>query len=368
MKRVLRIIGVVLLLVLGLSLIGGGLFALEVFSRKPQIAVRSTNDVSIGRGDCLECHAPIAAEWRESYHYKSLSGPYWKAVQQAGYVDLFNKLRKACVNCHAPANVLDLPVDAQISVGSAEVQLGVECTPNLLKEPRGIIPAARSDDVQLGVDCVSCHVSKHGITGAGHRPTSEHATLADRRFQDPVLASEALCGTCHRSAVDAWKNTKFAREGVTCLDCHMPTVDAPSITGGPQRRRRSHRFLADKDEGMLRNAMNATLEITGNGKAVFRMTNDRVGHHLPSGANALVVHLKALDGSGQVLSEHKETLTREEPLLLDFWPFNVDKRLPFGKQKEILLSLPQGHGKVEATVRYYDWSKAKTILTLTKDF
>ena len=368
MKRVLKIIGAVFLLVLGLSLIGGGLFALEVFSRKPQIAVRSTNHASIGRRACLDCHAPIADEWRKSYHYQSLSGPYWKAVQQAGYVDLFNKLRKACVNCHAPANVLDLPLDAKIFTGSAQAQLGIECTPNLLKEPKGIIPAARIDEVHLGVDCVACHVSKQGITGAGHRSTPAHETIADLRFQDPVLASDALCGTCHRSAVEAWKSTKFAREGVTCLDCHMPMVDAPSVTGGPERRRRSHRFLADKDEGMLRNAMNATLEITGKGKAVFRMTNDRVGHHLPSGANSLVVHLKALDASGQVLREHEETLAREEPLLLDFWPFNVDKRIPFGKQREIPFSLPEGHGRLEATVRYYDWSEAKTILVLKKDY
>jgi len=120
---------------------------------------------------------------------------------------------------------------------------------------------------------------------------------------------------------------------------------------------------------MLAKSVNATLEIAENRKAVFRITNDRVGHHLPSGANWLVVYLRAYDASGQVVREHKEALGREETLLFDFWPFNVDKRLSFGEQREIRLALPEGHGTVEATVRYHDWMRvAKIVLVLKRDY
>ena len=73
----------------------------------------------------------------------------------------------------------------------------------------------------------------------------------------------------------------------------MPEVDAASVVGGPVHTRRSHRFFGDKDEGMLRNAINATLTITPDRNARFSITNDRVGHLLPSGGNWVSVQLRA---------------------------------------------------------------------------
>jgi hypothetical protein len=108
-----------------------------------------------------------------------------------------------------------------------------------------------SDDVDLGVDCTSCHVSKRGIVGSGDHPTAAHETVADARFQTAVLT-----------------------EGF------------------------------GKDE-----------------------------------------------------------------VLLDFWPFNQDRRIAYGERKEILFPLPDGHGTVEAVIRYHDWMKLRrTLLTLKQVF
>ncbi len=274
MRRLLRFLGIVALVLVGLAILGAGLFAFEVLSRKPLRVSPSTTHVSITRQACIDCHAPIAGEWRQSFHFQSLTGPYWKDVRELGYLKVFDKTRKACVNCHAPANVLDLAEPVSVAASSDE-PLGVECTPNLLREPKGSIPAARADDVELGVDCTSCHVSKRGIVGAGHRPTTAHETIADRRFQAPGLTADTLCRTCHRATVEAWKRTKFAKMGVTCLDCHMPETSAASVAGGPDRSRRSHRFFGDKDPAMLEKAVNASLAITADRKARFRITNDR---------------------------------------------------------------------------------------------
>ena len=356
MRRLLKIARIASLSILGGLLLGTGGFAVKVLSREPLRSVPSTRHSSLGRTACLGCHAPIADEWRQSYHFKSLTGPYWNDVRQLGYLDVFDGLRKQCVNCHAPANVVDL---APASSGGDRRPLGVECTPNLLREPTGIVPAARADEPELGVDCTSCHVGRRGVVGSGRRPTSEHTAVADVRFQDPAVASDALCGVCHRSIVEAWKATRFAAAGTTCLDCHMPEVEASTVAGGPPGRRRSHRFPADKDDAMLAQAVNATLAVTLDHRALFRIVNDRVGHHLPSGGNWISVRLQALDDSGFVLAERVELFGREEALLLDFWPFARDTRIRSGERREVLFPLPQGHGTVRATVKYHDWMKTK---------
>lgn len=359
MRRVLKIAGIASLGLVGLALLGGGLLAVEVLTREPLRAVPSTRHASLGRAQCLECHAPIADEWRTSYHFKSLTGPQWSDVREFGYLAVFDTLRKRCVNCHAPANVLDL---AAAAPERSDRPLGVECTPNFLREPSGVVPAARADEPELGVDCTSCHVDGRGVVGSGYRPAAEHTTFADPRFRDPALASDALCGTCHRSTVEAWKRTRFPAAGVTCLDCHMPAVEAPSVAGGPARARRSHRFPADKDETLLAGALNATLDVTPDRRARFRITNDRVGHYFPSGGNWLSVRLEARDATGGLVAERLAAFGREEALVLDFWPFNEDVRIASDERREILLELPAGHGMVRAAVNYHDWMKGKRAI------
>ena len=118
---------------------------------------------------------------------------------------------------------------------------------------------------------------------------------------------------------------------------------------------------------MLAGAVNASLAITGDRKARLRITNDRVGHFFPSGGNWLSIQLKAYDASGRALSERIEAFGKEEPLLLDVWPFNLDRRIAHGERKEILFSLPEGHGTVEAVIRYHDWMRTKrTLRTLRR--
>jgi hypothetical protein len=360
-RKALRVLGLAGATLAALVLAAGGLFTLVVLSREPLVAVPSTAHPSIDRRQCIVCHAPIAEEWRQSFHHRSLTGPHWKDVRELGYMRVFDRTRKACVNCHAPANVLDLTA-VEAPAGGA---LGVECTPNLLREPRGVIPAARTDDVELGVDCTSCHVGRHGIAGPGRSPTTVHEVLPDPRFASPTAASEQLCGTCHSATVRAWRTSSFASQGVTCLDCHMPLTKAASTVGGPERMRRSHRFLGDKDPAALEKAVHASLRVGPDRVAHFRIANDRVGHFLPSGGNWLSVVLRARDGAGRTVREQVAVFGKEEPLLLDFWPFNTDRRLAPGAEEEVRFPLPEGLGTVEAVVRYHDWMRTKTtVLTL----
>lgn len=371
MKPLLRKLFNITLIFLGVAVIFVLVFAVVIFRRQPLRAVHSTTHPSIDRKQCVQCHAPIAEEWRQSYHFKSLTGPAWKDVRQMGYLKIFNNVRKPCLNCHAPANVLDLPATASKPNGSnSDEALGVECTPNLLRNANGIYPSVRSDELNMGVDCVACHVSRRGIVGTGLRPTEKHETIADARFQDPMITSAQFCITCHGSSVHAWEKSTYAAEGVSCLDCHMPVVRAPSISGGPERLRRSHRFPADKELNMLRNAVEASMEVVPERGAVVRIKNRAAGHYLPSGGNWLLVYFTVYDASGKVISKNRQGFGREEALLFDFWPFASDTRIAPGMSREVSLPLRiKEHGRVEAVIRYHDWMGVNpTLLKLVKNF
>jgi hypothetical protein len=112
--------------------------------------------------------------------------------------------------------------------------------------------------------------------------------------------------------------------------------------------------------------VNATLSVTADRMARFRITNDGVGHSFPSGGNWLSVRHKATDASGRVLRHRLEGFGRNETHLIDFWPLNLDKRIAPGDQREIRLPLPPGRGRVEAVVRYRDGMRTKRIVRTLK--
>jgi hypothetical protein len=225
----------------------------------------------------------------------------------------------------------------------------------------------RSDRPELGVDCVSCHVSERGIVGPGRSVDSPHEVIPDQRFRDATLASTTICARCHEETagacrtVTAWRRTPFAKEGVTCLHCHMPEVQAPLVEGGPARLRRSHRFWGDKSEAMLRKALNASISIR-DGKATLRIVNDRVGHSLPaSGMNWLLARLEVRDDAGRLLGQSERAFGSREliPGYLDFWPFLSITKIPYGETREIVVDLPAAHGQVIGEFRYRDWFPVK---------
>ncbi|MBI2752044.1 MAG: hypothetical protein HYX46_00775 [Betaproteobacteria bacterium] len=350
-KRLATVLAVLLALLLGVS----GYFTIQVLAQeRPEVRL-ATVHASLDRESCESCHAPIAAEWRESFHFRSVTGPFWERIRAKGYDRVFQALRVACMNCHAPANVLDLADGAK--------------------------PVERTEDVARGVDCVSCHVSERGILGPGRLLNAPHEVIRDERFMNPALATATICASCHDEATDhaktvtAWRETEFARNGVTCLHCHMPEVQAPSVSGGPSRLRRSHRFLGDKSEEMLRAALNASILLTDGRQAVVRIVNDRVGHSFPaSGMNFLFVRVTVHDQSGRLVREvEREFGTTERlPGFLDFWPFLQVTKIPSGASRDIAVELPSGRGRVAAEFRYRDWAtivdRDRVIGTITTPF
>jgi len=315
-------------------------FAVGIAVRDSPEVISGTEHASLSRESCIECHEPIAAEWRESFHFRSLSGPFWQRIRDKGVDRIYEVLRITCMNCHAPANVPDLAGNTH--------------------------PVQRDASVQLGVDCVSCHVSEQGIVGSGRSTVAAHEVIADERFQDTSLASVTICASCHAEAkanvVAEWQQTPYARDGIGCPDCHMPELEAPSVAGGPVRLRRSHRFSADKDLDMLRRALDTSINVNDNGTATVRITNSGAGHSVPAaGTNWLFLKVEVQDELGVVIRKKERSFgTRETiPGYLDFRPFVKATRIPYGESRKIEVDLPSGHGNISVELRYRDWFMVK---------
>lgn len=313
-------------------------FAVGALMREPVSLAAATEHASLTRETCISCHTPIAEEWRQSFHFQSATGLFWERVRARRFDKLFDVLRVSCMNCHAPANVLDLSPTDQ--------------------------PVQRMESVELGVDCVSCHVSEQGILGPGLYTDAPHEVIPDRRFRDPETASVQICGRCHEEPMDhaktvtAWQSTEFATAGVTCVHCHMPEVTTALVAGGSAQKRRSHRFPGDKDIDMLRSAISALVALDESGIARVTISNEGAGHSVPaSGMNSLIVAVAVRDEAGEIVERVERTYGTREwiPGYLDFWPFLKVSKIPSGEAREIVVDIPSGHGTIAVELRYRDW-------------
>jgi len=120
---------------------------------------------------------------------------------------------------------------------------------------------------------------------------------------------------------------------------------------------------------MLAKGLDASLVVGPDRTARVRIVNDRVGHMYPSGGNWVSVRLTARNAGGDSLAETVGLLGKDEALVFDFWPFNTDSRLRPGERREVTLALPEGHGTVEALVRYHSWMRPRaTLATLSQAY
>lgn len=270
--------------------------------------------------------------------HRTRKGMSEQRFRRKGYARLFQILRVLCRECHAPANPLDLP----------------------LVKPM----ARRREGVELGVDCVFCHVPEQGIVEPGRSDGAPHEMPAHERFLDPPIASTMVCAPCHEEqgdcskTVTAWRRSVCATRGISCLDCHMPEVPLPSVAARPAQEPRSHRFFGDKDPGTLEKALDGAIIVTPDGKAVVPITNDRVGHSLPaSGIDALVGQVSIEDGLRAVIEQRERLFGWRELILgyLDFWPFRRDTSIPAGETRTMQIALPAVPGTIAVEFRHRDW-------------
>lgn len=253
---------------------------------------------------CGSCHAEQFNVWQQSLHAAAYSpgliGQFPGMGHEAG---------NDCLKCHAPL--------AEQKYGSQRQML------NSLKlkseHPKGFAAGDPVNKLNMplrhaGVTCAACHVRgwqrfgppQRGSGKVGRVDGSAHGGFtATRDFEE-----SNFCASCHQfpqdyaingkpleNTVKEWQDSRFAREGVQCQNCHMPD--------------RKHEFRGIHDPEMTRNGLDFKLEKKGRG-AQLTIHSKWVGHAFPTYVTPkIVVMAEALDRNGKVHKKWQWQIIRE---------------------------------------------------------
>lgn len=221
--------------------------------------------------DCEPCHREIYEEWIEDQHALAwFNTPF--LPQDPKLVE--------CNNCHAPQPVL---------------QTGIEK-----------LPLIRTERFEEGVGCIECHWNIDHVEGP--RPSG---TAACNPVYNPRFTESVICASCHAAhgSIEEWRGSEWARKGYSCQACHMPLVDAPVVTGGLPRRRRSHRMRTQRDLEHLRSAVTLEARWLDDGRLEVSLANTGAGHNVPGEISNREMFLLTVieDADGEKVAEHRES-------------------------------------------------------------
>lgn len=276
---------------------------------------------------CNNCHANIFGQYSQSMHAKSFTNPVFqaqyfkellpqvKATQDKGLL----MEAEACVSCHAPIEYL---TGNRLIISNEQVPLKIS-----------------------GVTCDFCHTIKghkdkspgngNYISDPGNQKYGpfKHETNAAGHYMDSKFHSKSeMCGVCHnavnhhglevKSTYSEWENSKYAKDGIQCQDCHMNLLGfimskAPEYESGKAARAAlldppfreklyTHRFPGAHSETQLiwslGMAMATERPVASPGEEILihlLIDNSRTGHKMPSGSpelRLLWIELKASTG------------------------------------------------------------------------
>lgn len=277
---------------------------------------------------CGACHRAIHGEWQDSAHGRAFTDPiYRKAIARVPRPE-------QCHGCHAPESVLDR---------------------------LGKMPRTRTERLDDGITCSSCHEQGGAVHGPFGAETAAHASVKDPVFSDK--GSIALCSGCHDKRIaDVLPLAKefaaagLAEKGKSCAGCHMPEITRPlavdPATGapsGPPRPGRSHELLGPADAEFCERAFAFRAERAGDRVLVF--VKNRAGHGVPGLAamREFPVALAVRDASGKALREHRLVFSGDNRLLVE-----EERRIEIaGAAGAVAVDVAVDHvfqGKIVATV------------------
>ncbi len=315
--------------------------------------------------NCKECHEEIYKEWEESYHGQAWVDPLFKQLTDE-YRD------ESCYSCHAPRPIHETGLQTAEDRGT--------------RRP-------------TGVDCLSCHKRGNNVVGPikdprgypGVSPDCGPAYAADHATADAQAVTVRYCGVCHapHGTDKEFLGSKYAREGMSCLSCHMEEVYRPIVKGGKPRKSRRHNFPGAHSVEMLRTAMTVTADFEKeSGSLTVRAINQGAGHRIPTDARHRAIHLRVafFDAYGAPVAYRfppNERPGREQTvdLIRLFYrheqkePTQIDPAGTIGKNnwREVKVPVPDGAlgGKAVAKLYYllvYSWPvEHKGVLVAQKE-
>lgn len=370
----MRIAGRFVLLVMGALLVSA---AVANVANAAGVAVEPGNakPANFEPAGACGCHATLVEQWTKSMHAQALSDPIYVAKLTEAEKAL-PVLGAFCRKCHAPAATMTGEVSkAELSAGVAG---GINCsfchqvvgdsgkianTSQLvepdgtrraqLKEPQAPHKAAYSQFHETAEFCGGCHNVDHPINGM-----HLEATYAE------------------------WKDSQYAKDGVTCQDCHMSRaagVVGPSTgvaaPGVPERPNiYSMTFTGANVElgdvtaatAMLKSAATLELEtpkvISDAADIKVTITNTGAGHYLPTGLTEvremwLEVYAEDADGTKTPVGERRfGTILQDDKgnAPVELWEatkIKSDDRIPPRESVTEAYSFSMPSGVEQATIK-----------------
>ncbi|ACL71173.1 hypothetical protein Tgr7_0069 [Thioalkalivibrio sulfidiphilus HL-EbGr7] len=279
----------------------------------------SFNEASLDARSCAQCHASQFEDWKTSRHSQTMNaGIRWQ-------FHVFSQAESnKCMDCHSPLAEQKALVARELGWPNAPAAAPPDHIPSGLHHQ--------------GLTCAACHVRGHQRFGPEHRlglsgdePGLPHGGFHPR----PAFSDSRFCAACHQFPEDGpklngklrqdtyneWLRSRFAEQGVSCQNCHMPD------------RRHLWRGITDPDT--VRSAMAIDLHgAPGSGDVMeltLRIANVGAGHHFPAYMVPRIdVYLELLDPDSNVRARviHHVIQWRAS---VDLTQEEFDTRLPAGE-------------------------------------
>jgi Cytochrome c554 and c-prime len=267
---------------------------------------------------CGACHPAQFEDWKTTRHARAMSAGV--AGQLVEMLEGQADSALACYTCHAPL---------------------AEQSPRA-RDSHGVSDPALPGQ---GVLCAACHVRGHERFGPPRRdgtletPTPRAELPHNGVTRTPAFLRSEFCASCHQFASDGfalngkllentvneWKASRFARDGVQCQDCHMPT--------------RRHLWRGIHDKAMVRAGLRITVRggAPGRDRSAFSATvvveNTGVGHAFPTYVTPRVVMRgELIDANGRLIAGSRQENTIERLVELDLSRELKDTRLLPGQR------------------------------------
>ncbi|TGK25652.1 cytochrome c554 and C-prime [Leptospira yasudae] len=223
---------------------------------------------SLSPRDCGTCHKEQFEKWNGSPHSKATGpGLQWQLKR------LGQEASQACFSCHSPL------AETRSYWNRSAFGIANDLEP--------IQAYLKSGEEKNGILCASCHVRNHVRYGPPSRnsvPPSFYSAHGGYEVRNEFESSE-FCVSCHDSpesgkklngkrmmeTFQEWKQSRFAKEQITCQNCHMPN--------------RSHEWKGIHDPETTRKAVSSSLDVRREGEE-WRLTaslkNTGAGHKFPT--------------------------------------------------------------------------------------
>ena len=226
---------------------------------------------SLAPAACGRCHTRQYRDWRSSLHHATMGpGILWQFYLYG------QRGANSCMRCHAP-------LAEQKALIARDFHW-----PNVPPSaPPSYIPP---DLAHQGLVCAACHVRaqrRYGPPPPPGWPASDTPGLPHGGFTvSAAFQDSRFCASCHQFPADGpalngvllentyqeWRRSRFAREGTSCQDCHMPAG--------------RHLWRGIHDPAMVRKALTVSLRVSRRGSRLVHVeaeiVNSGVGHDFPT--------------------------------------------------------------------------------------